>query len=450
MKLLELLNKIEEQQSLINASGKLSADVLKKINYKFRLDWNYYSNRMEGGTLTMQETRSVMVGNIAVENKPFRDVAEMRGHDKIVLEILKIGKGELRISEKRIQEIHKAIMVEDDTEKQKEIGKWKSKPNEIIGYKDEKIAFTPPGEVAEKMHQLLDKTNAELDKTLKEKKEAKHPVLLASDFHIDYVSIHPFYDGNGRTSRILTNLILIACGLPVIVIKDEDKKRYYQLLGDIQAYRGNRDLFTEFIAERVIASQQLILDAINGKDIGEEDDLDKRIKLLKTSLQTDDKINTGKNTENVYSVLSKIAFPLFKEAEEKSRTLNELFMDFDKELLYQNNHSSQMFRVGSKESIWEVTKINWLDTEFRQQNIDVQNIKFKYSLIGFKKSIHGQSCSSLIEFEFRQFNYSIIINNYNNEEIKKTYSEVLTVKEKKQLVDKFVGSLIDDIERHKD
>ena len=112
----------------------------------------------------------------------------MTGHNKVVLDVLKMSKGEIRISEKRMYEIHKAIMHEDDPEIIKQIGKWKTIPNEIINYKNEKNVFTPTSEVAEEVHKLLDRTNAQLDKYFA-KKESKHPLEIAAQFHIDYINI---------------------------------------------------------------------------------------------------------------------------------------------------------------------------------------------------------------------------------------------------------------------
>ena len=74
---------------------------------------------MEGNTLTIEETRSVMVGNLDVHQKPIKDVLEMKGHDEVISDILKIGKGELRLSERRIKEIHSGIMHEVDPERKK-------------------------------------------------------------------------------------------------------------------------------------------------------------------------------------------------------------------------------------------------------------------------------------------------------------------------------------------
>ena len=174
----EKRNQIDTLQQKINAHGELSPEVKKKINYKFRLDWNYYSNSMEGNTLTMDETRSVMVGNLTVGGKPIKDVLEIKGHDEVISDMLKIGKGELRLSEKRIKEIHKGIMYEEDKEKEKKIGVWKTDPNYVINYKGEKFEFAAPADVPEKMHDLLNKTNAAIDAILQNKKGAPHPIGL--------------------------------------------------------------------------------------------------------------------------------------------------------------------------------------------------------------------------------------------------------------------------------
>jgi Fic family protein len=341
MRFNDILQNIEENQKRISTYGKFDDAILKKINYKLRLDWNYYSNRMEGGTLTKAETRSVMVGNIDVKGKPFKDVAEMTGHDKIVLEVLKMSKGELRIAEKRIKEIHKAIMYEEDAEKALQIGKWKSEPNEIINYKGEKISFTQPSEVAEELHKLIDRANAELDKFYAGKK-SKHPVEIAAQFHIDFVSVHPFYDGNGRTTRVLTNILLMACGYPTIIIKDEHKQAYYKLLGDIQAYGGKTDLFYAFIAERVLETQQLIIDALEGKEIDDLDDVDKEIQLFKKQLAAKQVVgNVKKSNEVIHKLYFDCIKSLLDTIEKKHRAFDELFFENEYRRNINNQHPTK-------------------------------------------------------------------------------------------------------------
>ncbi len=93
MKYTDIKNKIDSIKEKISTNGKLTKEQLNKINNKFRLEWNFNSNSMEGNTLTIEETRSVMVGNLDVRQKPIKDVLEMKGHDEVISDILKIGKG---------------------------------------------------------------------------------------------------------------------------------------------------------------------------------------------------------------------------------------------------------------------------------------------------------------------------------------------------------------------
>lgn len=330
MNLQSLLEKIDHLQSEIAAHGKLSSDTLKKIQYRFRLDWNYHSNAMEGSTLTREETRSVMVNNIEVRGKPLKDINEMRGHDNVITDILKMGKGELRISEKRIKDIHKAIIYEDDPTKKEMIGKWKTLNNEIINYRGEKIVFTDHADVPNEMHGLINWLNAETEKIQRRAADAFHPVLLAFEFHLRFVTIHPFYDGNGRTSRIFMNLALISFGYPPVVIKLKEKDRYNQYLADIQAYGGNPDLLYEYLCGLLIHSQELVLDAIAGKDISRPEDLDKKIDLLKAELAEVDKDNVVEvelGAQVLDSIYDEWLSPLLKSFIHQVRKFDDLFLN---------------------------------------------------------------------------------------------------------------------------
>jgi Fic family protein len=441
-KLNEILKKVDENQAKIAEYGKFDDSILNKIHYKLRLDWNYYSNRMEGGTLTRKETRSVMVGNIEVNGKPFRDVAEMAGHDKIVLEVLKMSKGELSISEKRIKEIHFAIMYEEDAKKAQKIGKWKTEPNEIIGYKNEKIAFTSPLEVAEKVHQLIDQTNAELDK-FKVGKNTIHPIEIAASFHVDFVSIHPFYDGNGRTSRILTNIILIACGYPAIIIKDEHKKPYHQLLGDIQAYGGNVDLFYEFIGERVLDTQKLIIDALEGKEIEEADDLDKEIELFKAELGDGYILNEKVNIDSLVFVIEKNIFPILEDLEKKCRELSDLFFEINKNLEAELSKDKIIYKIGSNESNWENIIKNWLYRTFKNENDLLKQLRYSIELKGFKKSSFGNNFLVDLKIDFEEFYY--VISSRNMEDFKLHYDKIIDDDNKRKIISHIIRQLITDI-----
>lgn len=323
------IKQIDTLMTKIGQHGPLSPSVLKRINYKFRLDWNYYSNRMEGGTLTRQETRSVMVGNVTVGGKPISDVMEMLGHDEVVREILKIGKGNVRISEKRIKQVHKTIIQKTEVDDiNNQIGDWKKLPNEIINYKGEKIHFTEPTDVPFEIDELLNQTNAQLDAFFNAKKESLHPLKIATDFHLGFVSIHPFYDGNGRCARIFMNLILIACGYPPIIINDAHKEAYYQTLADIQVYGGNKDVLYELMANLLLQSVQLIQDAIGGKNIEDDDDLDKRLKRLENQLVVDNNVAVKITLDKLNKVefYSNAIKPILKELKLKYIRLKGLFV----------------------------------------------------------------------------------------------------------------------------
>jgi len=160
----EKLQQIDSLQASIAEFGTIPLALLNKINYKLRLEWNYTSNSIEGNTLTKRETRTVMVGLVDVNDKPIKDVMEIRNHDKVITTIMKMGKGELNISETRIKDIHKGIMYEEDPEKQKQIGEWKQTNNYIYNFQGERFDFVSYLEVKEHIHNLVNWINAEKEK----------------------------------------------------------------------------------------------------------------------------------------------------------------------------------------------------------------------------------------------------------------------------------------------
>lgn len=354
MSLRELLDKVDHQQAEIESFGKLSSETLNKIHYRFRLDWNFHSNAMEGNSLTQQETRSVMINNVTVEGKPLKDVLEIKGHDETISHILRIGRGDLRLSEKRIQEIHKAIIHEDDPQQAQKIGKWKSENNHLINYKGEKYEFTPYQQVPDEMHKLLNWLNTNYDLIKSKKEKAIHPALLAFNFHITYVSIHPFFDGNGRTARILTNLILIALGYPPVIIKVEDKNAYNQYLADIQGYGGSTDLFLEFMCKQLLRSQDIVLKATQGISIEDPDDLDKKISLLEKELDaidSDDEVKERFGPETFLRMYSGWISDLLKKAIPVVQKFNKFFTGTNHHLYISNGVGNISFVDESAENI---------------------------------------------------------------------------------------------------
>lgn len=443
----EKRNQIDTLQQKINAYGELSAEVKKKINYKFRLDWNYYSNSMEGNTLTMDETRSVMVGNLTVGGKPIKDVLEIKGHDEVISDMLKIGKGELRLSEKRIKEIHKGIMYEEDKEKEKKIGVWKTDPNYVINYKGEKFEFAAPADVPEKMHDLLNKTNAAIDAIQQNKKGAPHPIDVALQFHLDYVLIHPFYDGNGRTARILTNLLLISFGYPPFWVKTNERSIYNQYIGDIQGYGGNPDLFFESAADMILRSQQLVLDAIEGKSIEEVDDLAKEIEIWKKYASLNKVDGIKRNDEIVYELYHNGIKEMFEQFEHKHRQFYDMFQ---KSVC--NTYKNGGGRAGIEWLTEEIDKIvlkaqpvfyNAGETpETIVADDTIRNLFIQVNLQEYKFGTNAFSVIPSLTFEFAPYKYAV---RFANKKIEKSYGEFLNAEERKEIIIECVKSVFADI-----
>jgi Fic family protein len=443
----DLLKHIEQNKATIEAHGKLDPEVIKKVNYKFRLDWNYHSNRMEGGTLTMAETRSVMVGNIDVKGKPISDVLEMNGHDEVVRDLFTMAKGEKRLSETRIKSIHKAILAKGNKNcSDAEIGDWKKNDNHIINYKGEKEEFTSFADVPEAVHAVLNDLNASLDHYFDEKKSAKHPLEIVAQFHLDFIKVHPFCDGNGRVTRILVNLILMSCGYLPVIIKTEQREAYFNLLADIQNYGGNTDLFIAFLAERQLESQEIYLKAINGESIEEEDDLDKRLQLLDQQFES---ISEGNDIKQILT--SEYLLGLIEENGWLRILLIELLPIIKQFSKYYVKENHTIFVDGSGIKLLNDDHISLRVSEYLDEciksrsdgNLFSFNVKIDLIFEKLKKSgLEPIDLKYVIEIKFDETSYSIfyskkIPKDYKSEEdlyTKKLLSNNLQLNEIKEVV----------------
>lgn len=442
-----IIQQIDANQDLIASKGKFSVEVLKKINYKLRLDWNYYSNRMEGGTLTREETRSVMVGNIDVKGKPFKDVAEMNGHDKVVQEVLQMSRGELRLSERRIKDIHKAIMYEEDITENKKIGVWKKTANEIINYQHEKFDFTNPSEVPDKIHELLNNINAFLDK-YHQGKAKQHPLEAIGQFHLEYLTIHPFYDGNGRTARILTNILFMSCGYPLIIIKEEQKSSYYKLLADIQVYGGDIQLLLSFLGDRILETQKIVINAIEGKEIEEPDDLDKEIAMWKKQTMVNNIDTLHRNHELIYGLYKNCIRKVFELFEIKSTQFHDMFGKASI-TYYINNNSNEGLDWLDNEMYNIISKPQPIFNDERETPHELvaddtfKNLFVKLKLQEYRFNENDAfSMTPEIHFNFQLYKYEI---KYAKVKKEKSYGENLTQEEIQQIINTSVRAIFEEI-----
>lgn len=207
--------KLDELKLKLDSFRPLDLSIVKNLHEDLVLRWTYHSNAIEGNTLTLKETKVALEG-ITIGGKTLREHFEAINHKEAILFIEELAQKEDRLSEYSIKQIHSLILKNIDDENK---GKYRT-TNVIISGAEHK----PPQsfEVQSKMEEFIKKYNENITKL--------HPIELASFVHIEFVKIHPFVDGNGRTSRLLMNLELIKAGFPPVVIELEDRLEYYKAL----------------------------------------------------------------------------------------------------------------------------------------------------------------------------------------------------------------------------
>lgn len=223
--------KLDELKATLDSYRPLNPQVLKNLHDDLVLRFTYHSNAIEGSTLTLQETKVALEG-IAVGGKTLREHFEAINHKEAILFIQELSKKEHALSEHIIKQIHSLILKNIDNENS---GKYRD-INVLISGAEHK---PPQGfEVASLMQEFISQYS--------EHRLNLHPVELASFVHIEFVKIHPFVDGNGRTARLLMNLELIKSGFPAVVIELSDRLEYYKAL-DIAHTTGNYEPFLELM-----------------------------------------------------------------------------------------------------------------------------------------------------------------------------------------------------------
>ena len=268
----------------LDALRPLALEQEQRVLQKFRLEWNYNSNAIEGNSLTLGETRSLLLHGLTAAGKPMRDHLDIKGHNEAVLWLEDFVRDERPLTEQFIRGMHEVLLGEayqtaaqtpdgQPTRKTIQPGQYKSSPNNVLTATGEMFYFATPEETPARMTDLVDWYRQE------DAAASLHPVALAAEFHYRFVRIHPFDDGNGRMSRLLMNLILLRHGYPMTVIKADDRNRYLAALSEADA--GEFEPFLRFVIENVEASLQLMIRAAKGESIDEPDDLDKKLALLK-------------------------------------------------------------------------------------------------------------------------------------------------------------------------
>lgn len=210
------VQRLADKKAALDTLRPIPRSVMSGIGDALHLEWSYHSNAIEGNTLTLQETAVVIAHGITIGGKSMREHLEAVNHHDAIGYVEALATPGFILTERVVRDLHTLVL--DKIEKE-QIGRYRQTGVRIGG-----ANFTPPDalQVPLLMQELVDWVN---ENPLK-----LSPVLLATVFHHRFVWIHPFVDGNGRTVRLLQNLLLMSAGYPPAIILRHDRKKYYKAL----------------------------------------------------------------------------------------------------------------------------------------------------------------------------------------------------------------------------
>lgn len=243
-------NRVDELKTQLDQHRPLPAAAVKNLRDVYRVEWTYNSNAIEGNTLSLIETKVVMEDGLTIGGKRLQEHFEVINHAEAISFIEEQVTQTESLDERILKTIHHLILKNIDDEN---AGTYRSINVRISGSQHQPPHFL---QIAHEMKELFVWYN--------QAKDQLHPVELAALFHFKFVYIHPFADGNGRTARLLMNLILMGHGFPPAIVKAENKQRltYYEALetasveGDIQPFI---ELITMFVEESLTNYLKVVL-----------------------------------------------------------------------------------------------------------------------------------------------------------------------------------------------
>ena len=401
-----------------------------RIMQKFRLDWNYHSNHLEGNSLTYGETKALILFGITAQGKPLKDTLEITGHNEAINWVIDMVQGERPLTENFIRELH-SLLLKDSYKESKNAkgeivprkisaGKYKTISNHVETVTGEIFYFSTPEETPAKMTELLDWYKEKAAET------EINPIILAAEFHYKFIRIHPFDDGNGRTARIVMNFILMQFGFPPVIIKTEDKSNYFAALQFADA--GNIEAFITYIAQNLNRSLEIMIAGANGENIEEDDDLDKEIALLEQRIKKTD----------------------YKEYLKKENRIKDLFDTTIKQLILRfNSRMSKFCKLYSETNFLISLDDNEFDS-LEKFNSFYKNFKFKhldnllelnFLFIKLNKDEVAINFLSNIQIRFYESYYFIDIG--NEDELRFSYNDNLKELDINKIIDK-------EVKRHKE
>jgi Fic family protein len=239
-----LLERLDAKKRQLDALRPLPVAVINRLKDQILVEWIYNSNAIEGSTITLHETKLILETGLTIGGKSLREHFEVINHRDAIEYVESLVNSSEPLSAFHVRQIHKLVLtrIDDDS-----AGRYRQTQVRIAG-----AAHTPPESwlVPQEMEDWANWL---------EENQALHPAELAALAHHRLVAIHPFVDGNGRTARLVMNLLLMRQGYPPTVILRANRRQYYRVLA--QADAGQVKSLVNFVGRALERSLTLYLQA---------------------------------------------------------------------------------------------------------------------------------------------------------------------------------------------
>jgi Fic family protein len=240
-----LLKRLEIKKAQLDGLRPLQGAAVNRLRDEILIEWIYNSNAIEGSTITLQETRLILETGLTVGGKSLREHFEVINHKEAIQYVESLIQNPEPITAFHVRQIHKLILTNIDDEN---AGSYRKTQVRIAG-----APIIPPE--SWQINSLM----TEWADWVASTERSIHPVALAALAHHRLVAIHPFVDGNGRTARLVMNLLLMRRGYPPTVILRTNRRQYYSVLA--QADSGKTEALVNFVGRAVENSLNLYLEA---------------------------------------------------------------------------------------------------------------------------------------------------------------------------------------------
>jgi Fic family protein len=212
----------------------LDPDIKTILLAQIRNAWTHHSTSLEGNSLTLGETSFILEEGLTIQGKPIKDHNEIYGHARAIELIYNVLNREEIITKQYLFHLHETVLTEHITDIDQPVGKWKTQSN-FTTYIDDNNKqawreYPAPKFIDRLMLEWLNQLNSYLANVNRQEEAVK----AYAELHLSFVTIHPFFDGNGRMARLLANLPVLKAGFPPIVVPQEKRYQYKLALSHYQ------------------------------------------------------------------------------------------------------------------------------------------------------------------------------------------------------------------------